>query len=232
MDKIVCIIQARMGSTRYPGKIMAPILGYPMLYKVIQRVMQSKVKDIIVATTLNTEDNIISYMFDCYNLKNIFLFRGSENDVLSRYIQAAESFKADAVIRITADCPLVDPRCINEVIDDYNADNTLEYIEYDTKRYIEGVEDIELVKTSTLKKIAESTVDYKHREHVTKYITDNRDKFKIMTKVPIHTGFMQEYHLSVDTVDDLNVVRNIYQYFSPKTDFSADNILKYIRQVI
>lgn len=228
MDKIVCIVQARMSSTRFPGKIMTPILGYPMLYRVIQRVMLSKVKDIVVATSDNTEDNIISYMFDCYNLKNIGIFRGSDIDVLSRYIQAAESYKADALIRITADCPLIDYTCINEVIDDYNTDNSLEYIEYDTNRYLEGVEDIELIKTSTLKKVAESTVDYKHREHVTKYITDNRNKFKIMTKMPVRTGFMPEYHLSVDTVEDLNTVRRIYEHFSPKIDFTGKDILKYL----
>ena len=227
MTKIICIIQARMASTRFPGKIMSPILGYPQLYRVINRVMQSKIKNIVVATTTNTEDNIIQCMLNCYNI-NMPVIRGSENDVLSRYILAADTYNADAVIRITADCPLIDPNLINEIVDTYTDNNDVQYITFDNTLYLEGVASIELLKTSTLKYIAQKTVEYSHREHVTTYIKDNLNNFKTIIKKPSHVSFILDNHLSVDTIDDLNKVRKVYHHFHPRTDFAHNEIIEYL----
>lgn len=229
MNKIICVIQARMSSTRFPGKIMSPILGYPLLYRVVQRVIQSNIKDIVIATTTNTEDDIIPCMLKCYNL-DIPIIRGNENDVLSRYILAADTYKADAVIRITADCPLVDFRFINEAVDIFQQ-NDVDYVSFDNTMYIEGVCDAEVIKTTILKKVFTETADYKHREHVTTYITDNLSKFKTIIKEPsvIPLQFIASPHLSVDTIQDLNYVRQIYQHFYPRIDFSHDEISKYLK---
>lgn len=226
-DKIICVIQARMNSTRFPGKILASICGYPQLYHVIKRVMKSKVKDIIVATTINTEDDIIPYVLKCYNLL-IPGIRGSENDVLSRYILAANTYKADAVIRITADCPLIDYGFIDEAIDIYN-NNDVDYISFDNISYLEGVCNVEIIKTSVLKQIEQKTDNSFHREHVMTYITDNPTEFNIIIKkAPPNYYRISNYHLSVDTIEDLINVRKIYEYFSPRTDFSHDEIMEYL----
>jgi spore coat polysaccharide biosynthesis protein SpsF len=111
---IVAIVQARMGSTRLPGKSMADICGRPMLERVVNRVRESKLVEKVVVATSDAEiDNAIAAFCD---RKQIPCYRGDESDVLDRFYQAAKFYAADAVIRITADCPLIDPAVIDRVV--------------------------------------------------------------------------------------------------------------------
>ena len=112
--KTSAIIQARMGSTRLRGKIMKPLAGKPALWHLVNRLGYSKLLDeIVIATTVNSEDDIV---VEFCKENNIKWFRGSEDDVLDRYYQAAKSFGADPIVRITADCPVIDPTIVDEVI--------------------------------------------------------------------------------------------------------------------
>lgn len=113
----IAIIQARMGSTRLSGKILKRLSGKPALWHLTNRLRYSKcLKDIVIATTVNSEDDIVVKFCKANNLK---WYRGSEEDVLDRYYQAARTFQADPVVRITADCPVIDPTIVDEVIEGY-----------------------------------------------------------------------------------------------------------------
>lgn len=110
----IAIVQARMGSTRLPGKVLKPLAGKPALWHLVNRLKYSKhLKDIVIATTVNSEDDIIVEF--CQENK-VKWFRGSAEDVLDRYYQAAKSFNADPVVRVTADCPVYDPTILDEIL--------------------------------------------------------------------------------------------------------------------
>ncbi|MGR3317974.1 MAG: cytidylyltransferase domain-containing protein [Candidatus Anammoxibacter sp.] len=113
----IAIVQARMGSSRLPGKVLKPFVGKPALWHLVDRLRYSKhLKDIVIATTVNKEDDTI---VDFCKENKIKWFRGSEKDVLDRYYQAAKLFKADPVIRSTADCPVIDPTIFDEAMEGY-----------------------------------------------------------------------------------------------------------------
>ena len=113
----IAIIQARMGSSRLPGKVLMPLAGKPALWHLIDRLKYSKsINDIVVATTVNPEDDVVEEF--CKN-NDVKSYRGSAEDVLDRYYQASKMFSADPVVRITADCPVIDPTILDRVIDGY-----------------------------------------------------------------------------------------------------------------
>jgi len=114
IENVVAIIQARMGSSRLPDKVMMPIAGKPMFWHVVDRVKKAKLIDeVVVATSTNTKDKRI---VDFCKKNNVEVFTGSENDVLDRYYQCAKKYKAEIVVRITADCPLIDPKIVDKSI--------------------------------------------------------------------------------------------------------------------
>jgi len=120
--KIVAIIQARMSSTRLPGKVLMEICGKPLLWHVVNRVSHSKyISQIVIATSTNPKDDEIEKFAKKYKLK---VFRGSENDCLDRYYKAAKKYKADVIVRITADCPLICPEIIDRVIAEFKKNNS------------------------------------------------------------------------------------------------------------
>ncbi len=174
--KIVAIVQARMGSTRLPGKALKDLHGRTMLARVVRRALRSALIDkLVVATTEKKADDVI--VSECDSL-GISCFRGSEDDVLDRYYQAARAFSADLIVRITSDCPLIDPEIIDRVVQafldncpDY-ASNTIE------STYPRGL-DVEVFAFDALKKAwCEASMDFQH-VHVTPYIYLHPDQFRI-----------------------------------------------------
>ncbi|GAI11690.1 unnamed protein product, partial [marine sediment metagenome] len=162
MKKVVAIVQARMASTRLPGKVLMNIVGKPMLWHVIERVKRcKKINSIVVATTTKKEDEpIIDLAKEC----KVKAFKGSDNDVLDRYYQAAKKFSADIIIRITADCPLINPTTIDEMIDlclKENADYICGHPDFPSME--KGMEVISFSALSKLKSLANK--DYQ-KEHV------------------------------------------------------------------
>lgn len=175
---IYAIIQARMGSSRLPGKVLMDLAGQPVLARVVDRVAaSSRVDQVIVATTDQPEDNAIAVLcsqegWNCY--------RGSASDVLDRYYQAAQAAGAtagDAVVRITADCPLIDPTVIDEVISLFSA-HQLDYASnVDPPTFPDGL-DVEVIDYWALQKAWEEADLISEREHVTPYIRNHKELFR------------------------------------------------------
>ena len=216
---IVALIQARMGSTRLPGKVLKDLCGKPMLCHVVERVSRSKyVNQVVVATSTKPIDQHIVNL--CRRKKILFL-RGSENNVLSRFYLAIERFPSDVYLRITADCPFIDPLIIDKVCDrflkekpDY-ASNTLELT------YPRGL-DIEVFTKEALIKTYQEATEPLELEHVTYYMRHHPEKFKLLN-VPCTIDY-SKHRWTVDTIEDLQLALTIYKYFK-NNSFSWTDIL-------
>ncbi len=222
--KVVAIIQARMGSTRLPGKVMKEILGKPVILWDLERVSHSKLIDeIVVAVPYGKENDVIVDTIKEYNDK-IVTTRGSEEDVLDRYYQAAVQTNADVVVRITSDCPLIDPVVIDSVIKQF-LDNDCDYCSNSlTRTYPRGL-DTEVFSFKVLENAwNEANKDYE-REHVTPYIIENPDKFKLLNVA----SDIDLSHLrwTLDTKEDFEFINAVYKRIFPKKQlFLMDDILE------
>ena len=223
--RIVAVIQARMGSTRLPGKVLRDINGETMLSRVVQRVRRAKLLDqIVVATTVEAADDPI--VVACNNLK-VAVFRGSEKDVLDRYYQTSLAYNADAIVRITSDCPLIDPMLIDEVVQvflqeapDY-ASNAL------TRTYPRGLDTEVIAQPALTRTWSEATKSYQ-RAHVTPYIYQNPRLFRLVSVKSV-TDF-SHYRWTVDTIEDLQLAEEIYSQLSDKPFFSWHEVLNLLNR--
>jgi spore coat polysaccharide biosynthesis protein SpsF len=207
---ITAIVQARMESSRLPGKVLMDICGSTMLELVVRRTQQSKLIDkVIVATTTSIADNVI--IAECGRL-NVPFFRGDEQDVLKRYYRTALAYGMDAVVRITSDCPLVDPRLTDKVIEAHlnsSADYTCNGVEWGFPRGL----DTEIFNFKTLQKAYyEAQKDYE-REHVTPYIYLHSDIFKLKSVQATGKLMRPDLRFTVDTEEDLKLMKEIYKRF-------------------
>jgi len=221
---IVAIIQARMGSTRLPGKVMKKILGKPVILWDLDRVSLLKLIDeIVVAIPYGKENDVIVDTIKEYNDK-IVTTRGSEDDVLDRYYQAAVKTDADVVVRITSDCPLIDPVVIDNVIEQF-LDNDCDYCSNSLIRtYPRGL-DTEVFLFKALEKAwNEANKDYE-REHVTPYIIENPDKFKLLNVA--NDINLSHLRWTLDTKEDFEFINAVYKRIFPKKQlFLMDDILE------
>ncbi|MCK5629672.1 MAG: glycosyltransferase family protein [Nanoarchaeota archaeon] len=222
--KVVAIIQARMGSTRLPGKIMKEILGKPVILWDLDRISLSKLIDeIVVAIPYGKENDVIVDTIKEYNDK-IVITRGSENDVLDRYYQAAVQANADVVVRITSDCPLIDPVVIDNVIEQF-LDNDCDYCSNSlTRTYPRGL-DTEVFSFKSLEEAWKEAKKDHEREHVTPYIIENPDKFKLLN---VANGIdLSHLRWTLDTKDDFEFISAIYKWIYPKKQlFLMDDIFE------
>ncbi len=225
--KIIAIIQARSGSSRLPGKILKPILGKAMLLHMLERVGRSKkLNGIVVATTDQSGDDKVEEIVKKAGGR---VFRGSELDVLDRFYQAAKGEKADIVIRLTGDCPLMDPEVIDEVITHFeNSQGKIDYTSTPSN-YPEGL-DIEIFPFSALEKSAQNATLPSEREHVSLYIKNHPELFMCATwtKGEIDNSKM---HWSVDTENDFEFVKKIFEELYPTNpNFGKDDVLKLLEK--
>ncbi len=208
--KVVAVIQARTGSTRLPGKVLMDISGKPMLARVVERVRRAKrLSETIVATTSKALDDHIVQL--C--LENAWAyFRGSENDVLDRYLHAAMTFQANVVVRITSDCPLADPTIVDELVHIFlDGQQAFDYVSNNhPPTYPRGM-DVEVIRFSALKRAWEEDRNLTWREHVTPYIRLHPEMFKLHN-VKSDRDF-STMRWTVDTPEDLEFVRTIYSHF-------------------
>ncbi len=219
--KIVVIIQARLGSTRFPGKVLADLLGKPMLTHVVERVRRARtVTSVVVATTESTRDDpIVSH---CAML-GVACTRGSEADVLDRFQQAAKLHRADVVVRVTADCPLIDPAVIDRVVAafltaevDYAA-NILQ------PSYPDGL-DVEVFRASALQRAWECARKPSEREHVTPYLRTAPEFSRLNVVSGLDPAVGRE-RWTVDEIPDLEFIRGIYKVFVGRPDFGLDDVI-------
>lgn len=217
--KIVAIVQARMGSTRLPNKVMKPINSVPMIELLLNRLEKSKeVDQIIVATSLDERNlplvaHVKSLGYCCE--------QGSENDVLDRYLRAARAHQADVVVRITGDCPLVDHELVDEVIRRFKAANVDYFSNTNPPTYPDGL-DIEVCTFAALEKAAEQTTDPFDREHVTPYL---RKPGIYKTESMRHSEDLSDLRWTVDELCDFEVIEKVFEHFHPKIDFTWNDVL-------
>ena len=219
--RVVAIIQARMGSTRLPGKVMKDIGGETMLARVVWRARRAKLLDEVVVATTNksTDAPIVS---ECGKL-DVPVFRGDEHDVLDRYYRSAQANMAEAVVRVTSDCPLIDPEIIDDVVQaflkakpDY-ASNTLNHT------YPRGL-DTEVMTMASLERAWHESNKPYHRSHVTPYIYQNPDMFRLLS-IKAEEDY-SSHRWTVDTHEDLSFVRSVYGRFDNQDTFSWHDVLK------
>ncbi|MEM7457513.1 MAG: glycosyltransferase family protein [Planctomycetota bacterium] len=223
--KTVAIIQARMGSSRLPGKVMAEIYGQTMLERVVGRVAIAKqINDVVVATTDKPDDDAIESL--C-RTKGWRIFRGEENDVLSRFLGAAGQSGAAKIVRITADCPLIDPHLIDIAVESLDPER-LDYVSnvWPKRTFPRGL-DVEAFTLETLVRADLQAKTPAHREHVTSQVYSRPDRFRIGgMEYPVNNS---DLRWTVDTPDDLKLIRTIYGYFEGRR-FQTSDIVRACRE--
>lgn len=222
--KIICIVQARSGSSRLKGKVFLDLAGKPILLRVLDRILKSKrINQIIVATTIKKEDDKIVELVKDYHPKIAF-FRGSEKDVLERFYKASVKFKADVIVRITGDCPLIDSEIIDKVIGSYNKNTDYASNIFKKRTYPRGL-DVEIFSFKTLEKMQKEAKNKEDREHVTLYLRKNPELFSY--KNVIGKKDYSFYRWTVDQEEDYNLVKIIYrELYSKNPDFRMKDIIK------
>lgn len=207
MQKVGIIIQARMTSTRLPGKVLMDIGGKPLLEFIIKRLedMSDNI-DLIVATTTDKEDEKI---VELCNSINVPYYSGSRENVLKRYIECAREFNVDVIVRVCADCPFIDPNGINELIIAYNKNHNADLVHNKHKNGYPLGTGAELVTLASLEKSERYVNKGYQKEHVLPYILENPDKFKIIkVNAPEYLRRL-DYYLTVDYPEDLELIREI-----------------------
>ena len=217
--KVLAVVQARMGSTRLPGKVMKPLAGRTLIEVLVSRLRKAKTLDeVLVATTTEKTDDVLA---DHCKSKKIPVFRGSSEDVLKRYVDACRKYSASVVVRITGDCPLVDPQLVDSLIRSF-AKQKVDYLSNtNPPSYPDGL-DIEVFTIEALEKAADRASLGPQREHVTPYIYQS-GHFKT-ANFANQDDFSTE-RWTVDESDDLKVVDDIFQHFSPRIDFSWNEVM-------
>lgn len=204
---ITVIIQARMGSTRLPGKINLPLGTTTVLEHVIHRVSTANIPDaIMVATTTSDLDD---KTVELAKKSNALIFRGSEEDVLNRFYEAAKSISASIIVRITADCPFIDPILLDNMLEHFMSTKGSDYLSNTIERtYPRGL-DIEIFSFHALSVAEKNAAHTFEREHVTPYIYHHPEVFKISqyTQTKNHA----HYRLTLDTPEDWQLISTLYQ---------------------
>ena len=218
--KIVAIVQARMGSTRLPNKVMKPIGGIPMIELLLKRLSKSKELDqIVVATSIDKRNQpLVSHIrklgYACE--------QGSENDVLDRFVKTAQVYQADIVVRITGDCPLVDPDLVDKCIRQFKVSDVDYLTNTNPPTYPDGL-DIEVFTFKALQEALEKTDKPFDHEHVTPYLRES-GHFNLGSVQ--HHQDLSALRWTVDEPDDFIVVEKVFRHFHPRIDFTWEEVLK------
>ncbi|MFK7696928.1 cytidylyltransferase domain-containing protein [Paenibacillus sp. HJGM_3] len=216
----VAIIQARMGSTRLPGKVLKMLGETTVLELVVNRVKASqKIQEVIVATSILERDDPIESL--CKSI-NVRCYRGSETDVMERYYYAAKEARADNIVRVTCDCPLVDPDTIDELIE---LASTGQY-DYILKDELPVGLTSELFSMDILTKLTEEETSLKHREHIVTAFLDHMEQYRTCIYYPEAALRHPEIRLTLDTSDDYKLLEHVVQHF--RNDMPLVNISKVI----
>jgi spore coat polysaccharide biosynthesis protein SpsF len=213
MPKTIVIIQARTGSSRLPGKVLFELEGRAILEHVMKRCQAANVGEVIVATTTSFED--LQILNICAKM-NVPCFCGSESDVLDRFVRCASKHNADHVVRITADCSMIDPKIIDRTV--YYYFNKSPRADYCASRmipwaYPDGM-DVEIFNFRVLKSAARNATSKYDREHVTTWI--KRNKKLVRVNLPSDRAFDEKMEFSIDTREDYEYAKEIYRLLYPK----------------
>lgn len=227
--KRVIIVQARMTSTRLPGKVLMDLAGRPLLVQQLRRLRCChSVDEIVIATTTNGTDDPLVTLADTEGVR---WFRGSKHDVLSRYVSAARESHADIVVRVTADCPLIDPQVIDWVIQELESHSaSCDYAANVVQRTFPRGLDTEALFRDVLERLDRLARSEPAREHVTSYLRwEHPELFLIRSVTDVADN--SDLHWTVDTFEDLTLVRDIYEALHlDQRVLSYRDILAYVRK--
>lgn len=228
---IVTVVQARTGSTRLPNKVLRPLLGKPLLVRMVERVQAAHlVGTTVVATTTDDSDDPIAALcaeegFACY--------RGDSLDLLDRHYQAARLYKASTVIKIPSDCPLIDPRVIDRVISYYlECDGQLDFVSnLHPATYPDG-NDVEVMSMAALETAWHEAKRPFEREHTTPFLWENPDRFRI-GNIEWETGldYSKSHRWTIDYEEDYALIRAVFEGLYPENPrFSLEDILTFLER--
>jgi len=221
--KIVAIIQARMGSSRLPNKVLMDLGGVTVLDRVIHRLGRSRlIQEVLVATTTAPQD--VAIVEHCQH-GGVEVFRGSEPDVLDRYFRAAERLRADVVVRITSDCPLIDPEVTDATIQAFLEHHADYASNVRVRTYPRGL-DTEVMTVQALERAWREARQPYQREHVTPYIYENPGEFKLHG-IENDTDCSQ-HRWTLDTPEDLAFLQAVYARFGGRDDFGWREVLELV----
>ncbi|MGA0605324.1 cytidylyltransferase domain-containing protein [Phenylobacterium sp. VNQ135] len=219
------MLQARLSSTRLPGKVMKPLLGRPMILRQIERARRtSRLDRLVVATSTDPSDDPLAEMLEAEGLD---VFRGPLEDVLARYIGALDRWPADTVVRLTADCPLIDPQVLDATIA-LLAETGADYAHCRTQEagYPKG-QDVEAMTAATLRRAAQLADSREEREHVTWGVWSRPDRYRIVRLMPPEEWGHVRW--TVDRPDDFEFVTAVYEALYPRDPaFSSDDVRAFV----
>jgi glutamate-1-semialdehyde 2,1-aminomutase len=218
--KIVAIVQARMDSTRLPDKVLKSVVNRPMIELLLARLSQSsELDEIIVATSKDPTNDRLQTVVESLGFKCI---RGSENDVLNRYYMAAKSVSADVIVRITGDCPFVDPILVDQCVREFKRSGVDYLSNTNPVTYPDGL-DVEVISFASLEQANNETYSEFDKEHVTPFIRNTNTFSKLSIS---HTQDLSNLRWTVDEPEDLIVATNVFEYFSPNIFFNWQQVLE------
>jgi spore coat polysaccharide biosynthesis protein SpsF (cytidylyltransferase family) len=221
--KIVAIVQARMGSTRLPGKVLLDLAGDTVLERVVRRLQRARlVQQVVVATSISDADSAI---VDESSRLGIECFRGSEQDVLDRYYQATRQVAAEVIVRITSDCPLIDPELVDETLEKFLSKKADYASNVSPRRYPRGL-DTEVFSISALERAWKGADQAHQREHVTPYFYEHPETFRLAF-APAASDHSQ-HRWTLDTPEDLALLRAIYEAFPDRPDVGWREVLQFV----
>jgi len=227
--RVVCISQARMTSTRLPGKVLMEAAGQPLLAHHLDRLARCRTLDaLVLATTVNGTDDPVAALAGSFGVP---VFRGDEQDVLGRFAGAAAMAGADVVVRVTADCPLIDPALVDRVVTAFlEAAPPLDYLSLDVTRFPRGL-DTEVFTRAALDEAAATAAEPAEREHVTAHIYRRPERFRVGIPLAPEDGTVLDQRWCVDEPADLELVRRLLGAVLPENPgFGWQDCCKVLRQ--
>jgi len=229
--KIITVIQARTGSSRLPEKVLLSLCGQPLLLRQYERIaMASNVGDIVIATSINSNDDQIEKI--CKE-NNIICFRGDENDLLDRHYKAAVKYGADAIVKIPSDCPLIDPNIIDKVISKYLCEKeSTDYVSNLHPATFPDGNDVEVFSFETLEYAWNAATKDFEREHTTPFIWENPTLFRIKNvEWESKLNYSTSHRWTIDYEEDYMFIRKIYEeLYHKKPNFSLYDILNLLEE--
>jgi spore coat polysaccharide biosynthesis protein SpsF len=228
--RITAIVQARMASTRLPGKVLLPLNGMPTIVRIVERLSCSKTIDsLVVATTSTFGNNPIEqciYNYDTDKRTGVYRYNGDEDDVIGRTLAAASYVGAEVVVEVTGDCPLVDHNHVDNLINTL-LEKDLDYVSNCLERSWPDGFDIQVYKTSALQRIRD---EHNPQTHCGWNITQHTEGLKILGVPAPKECHFPDWGLTLDTPEDYQVLQIIFNYFGDRETFTYEEIIEFVKE--
>jgi len=223
--RVVASIEARMGSSRLPGKVLADVQGVPALTRLVRRLRACRrLDDIVLATSTNAGDDVLE---DWARRESVAVFRGSEDDVLQRVVDAQAFMKSDLIVEITGDCPLLDPGLLDQGIETFFANDCDVVNNVRVPTYPQGA-DVQVFRRRDLAAVAAAITDPAVREHVSLYFYEHPERYRLFTMIAPASQRAPQQRLQLDYPQDLEFIRQVYARLEPELGgvFGVEEILR------